>query len=79
MPSLALAAATARCCSNARRTGCAGTRRATESEALAHGRLSSADIAAVAKEARATLDRALEFAKASPEPDAAELLRDVYA
>jgi hypothetical protein len=50
-----------------------------ESEALAHGRLSSADIATIAKEARATLDRALEFAKASPEPDAAELLRDVYA
>src|SRR5512132_1197091 len=29
MPSLALATATARCCWNARRTGCAGTRRAT--------------------------------------------------
>ena len=50
-----------------------------ESEVLAHGRLSSADVAAIAKDAQATLERALEFAKASPDPDPTELLRDVYA
>ena len=50
-----------------------------ESEALAYGRLTDTEVATIAKDAHATLERALEFAKASPDPDPAELLRDVYA
>ena len=50
-----------------------------EREALAQGRLAHADVAAIAKDAQVTLERALEFAKASPDPDPADLLRDVYA
>ena len=50
-----------------------------ETEALAYGRLTDTEIATIAKDAQTTLERALEFAKASPDPDPAELLRDVYA
>jgi len=50
-----------------------------EQELLAHQRLSQAQIDSIRHEAEATLVRALDFAKASPDPDPAELTRDVYA
>jgi pyruvate dehydrogenase E1 component alpha subunit len=50
-----------------------------ERELVAHGRLAQADIAAIAKAAQAAIDAALAFAKASPDPDPADLARDVYA
>ncbi len=49
------------------------------SEAEACGRLSGDALAAIAQESEAIIERALEFAKSSPEPDPAELTRDVYA
>ena len=48
-------------------------------EAEARGRLSRDALAAIAKDAEGIIERALEFAKASPEPDPADLTRDVYA
>jgi pyruvate dehydrogenase E1 component alpha subunit len=48
-------------------------------EAEACGRLSRDALAAIAKDAESIIERALEFAKASPEPDPADLTRDVYA
>ena len=48
-------------------------------EAEACGRLSRDALAAIAKDAEGIIERALEFAKASPEPDPADLTRDVYA
>jgi pyruvate dehydrogenase E1 component alpha subunit len=50
-----------------------------EQELVAHGRLSQAEIDAIRHDAEATLVRALDFAKASPDPDPADLTRDVYA
>ena len=48
-------------------------------EAEACGRLSRDALTAIAKDAEGIIERALEFAKASPEPDPADLTRDVYA
>ena len=48
-------------------------------EAEACGRLSCDALAAIAQDAGGIIERALEFAKASPEPDPADLTRDVYA
>ena len=48
-------------------------------EVEASGRLSREALAIVAKEAELIIERALEFAKASAEPDPAELMQDVYA
>jgi acetoin:2,6-dichlorophenolindophenol oxidoreductase subunit alpha len=50
-----------------------------ESELAAQGRFTTAALADIAKAAEATIERALAFAKASPDPDPAELTRDVYA
>ena len=48
-------------------------------ELVAAGRLTADECKAIEKRAQATIDAALEFAKASPDPDPAELTRDVYA
>ena len=48
-------------------------------EVVAAGRLTADECAAIAQRAQATIDAALEFAKSSPDPDPAELTRDVYA
>jgi acetoin:2,6-dichlorophenolindophenol oxidoreductase subunit alpha len=53
------------------------TRLATELEA--HGLLDADALAAIEREAAATIDAALEFARESPAPDPAQLTRDVYA
>jgi pyruvate dehydrogenase E1 component alpha subunit len=53
--------------------------RRIESELVAHGRFTSDDLAEIAKVAQSTIERALEFAKSSPDPDPADLTRDVYA
>jgi pyruvate dehydrogenase E1 component alpha subunit len=50
-----------------------------ESELATHGRFTPAALSTLAKEAEATLERALAFAKSSPDPDPADLARDVYA
>jgi TPP-dependent pyruvate/acetoin dehydrogenase alpha subunit len=50
-----------------------------EDELAACGRFTASELAEFAKRAQATIERALEFAKSSPDPDPAELLRDVYA
>ena len=50
-----------------------------ESELLATKRLSRAELALIEKAAQQQIDDALEFAKASPDPDPAQLTRDVYA
>ena len=50
-----------------------------EQELLTQGRLSENEIDSIRHDAEATLVRALDFAKASPDPDPAELTRDVYA
>ena len=50
-----------------------------ESELVAHGRFTLAALGDIAGAAQATIEHALEFAKSSPEPDPAELARDVYA
>ena len=50
-----------------------------EREAIDAARLTGGEIAQIAKAAQLAIDAALEFAKASPDPDPAELLRDVYA
>jgi pyruvate dehydrogenase E1 component alpha subunit len=48
-------------------------------ELIAHGRFEAAELADIEKAAQAQIEAALEFAKASPDPDPAELTRDVYA
>jgi pyruvate dehydrogenase E1 component alpha subunit len=50
-----------------------------ESELLAHGRFDAGELAALARTAQAAIERALDFAKSSPDPDPAQLTRDVYA
>jgi pyruvate dehydrogenase E1 component alpha subunit len=50
-----------------------------ESELAAHGRFAPAELAEFSREAQRTMEHALEFAKSSPDPDPAELTRDVYA
>jgi acetoin:2,6-dichlorophenolindophenol oxidoreductase subunit alpha len=53
--------------------------RRLERELIAHGRLGEAELLAIEQAAQKTIDDALEFAKASPDPDPAQLTRDVYA
>ena len=53
--------------------------RLLEAELVAHGRFDAADLAAIEKAAALEIERALEFAKASPDPAPSELTRDVYA
>jgi pyruvate dehydrogenase E1 component alpha subunit len=48
-------------------------------ELIAHGRFEAAELADIEKAAQAQIEAALEFAKASPDPNPAELTRDVYA
>jgi len=50
-----------------------------QGELIAHGRFEAAELAEIEKEAQAQIEAALEFAKASPDPNPAELTRDVYA
>jgi pyruvate dehydrogenase E1 component alpha subunit len=50
-----------------------------QDELIAHGRFEAAELADIEKAAQAQIEAALEFAKASPDPDPAELTRDVYA
>jgi pyruvate dehydrogenase E1 component alpha subunit len=50
-----------------------------QGELIAHGRFEAAELADLEKSAHAQIEAALEFAKASPDPDPAELTRDVYA
>jgi pyruvate dehydrogenase E1 component alpha subunit len=50
-----------------------------QGELIAHGRFDAAELADIEKAAQAQIEAALEFAKASPDPDPAELTRDVYA
>jgi pyruvate dehydrogenase E1 component alpha subunit len=50
-----------------------------QGELVAYGRFDAAELAAIEKTAQAQIEAALEFAKASPDPDPAELTRDVYA
>jgi pyruvate dehydrogenase E1 component alpha subunit len=50
-----------------------------EAELVAQKRLDAGEIADIAKRAHDAIERALEFAKASPDPDPADLMRDVYA
>jgi pyruvate dehydrogenase E1 component alpha subunit len=53
--------------------------RRLESELIAHGRFDEGELLAIEQAAQKTIDDALEFAKASPNPDPAQLTRDVYA
>ena len=53
--------------------------RLLEAELVAHGRLEAGELAAIETAAGRQIDDALEFAKASPDPDPAQLTRDVYA
>lgn len=53
--------------------------RRIEAELVAHDRFSVAELRAIEQAAQHTIDAALEFAKASPDPDPRELTRDVYA
>jgi pyruvate dehydrogenase E1 component alpha subunit len=53
--------------------------RRLERELEAHGRFSETDLRAIELAAQQSIDSALEFAKASPDPDPRELTRDVYA
>ncbi|HEX8009533.1 MAG TPA: thiamine pyrophosphate-dependent dehydrogenase E1 component subunit alpha [Casimicrobiaceae bacterium] len=48
-------------------------------ELIATARFDAAELAAIEKSAEAEIAAALEFAKASPEPDPRELMGDVYA
>ena len=50
-----------------------------EDELAESGRFARADLAAIEQEAQRRIDDALEFAKSSPDPDPAQLTRDVYA
>jgi acetoin:2,6-dichlorophenolindophenol oxidoreductase subunit alpha len=53
--------------------------RRLEKELIAHGRFTEEDLRAIEQASQLTIDSALEFAKASPDPDPRELTRDVYA
>jgi pyruvate dehydrogenase E1 component alpha subunit len=53
--------------------------RRLEAELVLQGRFDAAELAALEKEAQQEIEQALEFAKASPDPDPAQLTRDVYA
>jgi len=53
--------------------------RLLETELVAQGRLEAAEVAAIEKAAARQIEDALEFAKASPDPDPLQLTRDVYA
>jgi pyruvate dehydrogenase E1 component alpha subunit len=53
--------------------------RRLERELVAHGRFTAGEIAAIEKAAQQQIEEALAFAKTSPDPDPAELTRDVYA
>ncbi|MEO5701963.1 MAG: thiamine pyrophosphate-dependent dehydrogenase E1 component subunit alpha [Casimicrobiaceae bacterium] len=53
--------------------------RRLELELVAQGRFDAVEIAAIEKAASRQIEMALEFAKASPDPDPADLTRDVYA
>jgi acetoin:2,6-dichlorophenolindophenol oxidoreductase subunit alpha len=48
-------------------------------ELVAARRFTPDECSAITERAQATIDAALEFAKSSPDPDPAELTRDVYA
>ena len=50
-----------------------------EAELLAHQRFTRAELAAIEAAANQRIEAALEFAKASPDPDPSQLTRDVYA
>lgn len=50
-----------------------------EAELVAQGRFAPDALAAIRAQAQEAIDDALEFAKASPSPDPADLTRDVYA
>lgn len=50
-----------------------------EAELVAQGRFAPDALAAIRAQAQKAIDDALEFAKASPSPDPADLTRDVYA
>lgn len=53
--------------------------RRLERELVEHHRFVAADLAAIEEAANRQINDALAFAKASPDPDPAELTRDVYA
>ena len=53
--------------------------RRLESELVATGRFDAATLATIEADAAREIERALEFAKSSPDPDPADLTRDVYA
>lgn len=53
--------------------------RRLELELIAQGRFAEEDLRGIERAAQSTIDEAIEFAKASPDPDPAELTRDVYA
>jgi pyruvate dehydrogenase E1 component alpha subunit len=53
--------------------------RRLEAELVQQGRFDPAELAELEKQAQQEIEQALEFAKASPDPDPAQLTRDVYA
>jgi len=53
--------------------------RLLEAELTGHGRFEATELAAIEKAASSEIEAALEFAKASPDPDPSQLTRDVYA
>jgi TPP-dependent pyruvate/acetoin dehydrogenase alpha subunit len=53
--------------------------RRLEAELLECGRFDAPQLAAIEADAQRQIEDALEFAKASPDPDPAQLTRDVYA
>jgi len=53
--------------------------RLLEAELVAHGRFEAAELAAIEKAAALEIERALDFAKTSPDPAPSDLTRDVYA
>ena len=53
--------------------------RGLEDELVAHARFTETELSAIEEAAHRTIEQALEFAKASPDPDPAQLTRDVYA
>jgi len=53
--------------------------RRLEQELIKCGRFTEGDLLTIEQAAQKTIDDALEFAKASPDPDPRELTRDVYA
>jgi acetoin:2,6-dichlorophenolindophenol oxidoreductase subunit alpha len=50
-----------------------------QGELVASGRFTQIELAAIERDAQTRIDEALEFAKGSPDPDPAQLTRDVYA